>query len=912
LQLQLDTIRARAAGTHPGLTEIGPKAESLRALATAGLPVPEARFLDCAAYREHATRAGVQALLESATGEGTPLDPVLTREAIVATPLAGNVAAQLRRWYRELGEGYVAVRSSANAEDLPGASFAGQHGTYFVCTADDLLDRVRDCWASLFSERAVRYRERNGISHAVVAMAVIVQRLVPAQAAGVAFTADPLSGADTVLVEACLGIGEALVSGKVTPDRFAFARPQLRLVEAVAGDKRVRVVVDAVVTEEPVPEHLATALAIDVRTARQIAWLALEAEALFGAPVDVEWAIAGDGLWLLQARPITTLPARPAAHDVASETAAAVAAPGLTAATPFEAATIWSNVNTGEILPDVASPITWSIIYGHADDLFGGMFGVFGLDVDVRELVGLVGGRIYFNLSVLRETFAALPLDADRALGGMHDYVEVPPLERKPHRMQAARAVGRMLWTLPPYVIGHTPKRAVRFAKHLRTETDAALRELENTRTPEEAYRLLERLVSKFAEFSDSLAFMGVAMMGFGALTALTYKWLADEHGALANRLVTGRGDVASAEAGYSLWRLSALARKHESVREALQAEGAWTDVRHRLVHLAAEGPPDGLGASRLLEAWDAFMVEHGHHCRGELEFYNARWAERPGYVLGIVRGYLESDAGKDPVAAHATHSALADEAADECRKVLQNPLKRHLFERALRWGRASARSRENIKSEAVRWLASIRRALLVLGERLAEGGSLRGSDDIFFLTYEEIGAIVNGSADAPAERPSELRAVIDTRRAEYDRLSTLSPPPMVVGEWDESAAAWDVSSETTTLRGISVSAGVVRGPARVFRSADTDETVLRGEILVAPFTDPGWTPYFVPAAGIVMDMGGMLSHGSIIAREYGIPAVVNVGPATRIITTGQLIEVDGDTGEVRILEADRLLNLPV
>jgi phosphohistidine swiveling domain-containing protein len=328
-------------------------------------------------------------------------------------------------------------------------------------------------------------------------------------------------------------------------------------------------------------------------------------------------------------------------------------------------------------------------------------------------------------------------------------------------------------------------------------------------------------------------------------------------------------------------------------------------------VHSASEGSPEGLGASCFLEAWDAFMVEHGHHCRGELEFYNARWAEQPDYVLGIVRGYLESDAGKDPVAAHAAHSALADEAADECRKALRNPLKRYLFERALRWGRASVRSRENVKSEAVRWLASIRRALLVLGERLAEGGSLREPDDIFFLTYEEIGALVNGSAGAPAERPSEPHALIDTRRAEYDRLSKLSPPPMVIGEWDESAAAWDVSSETTTLRGISVSAGVVRGPARVFLSADTDETVLPGEILVAPFTDPGWTPYFVPAAGIVMDMGGMLSHGSIIAREYGIPAVVNVGPATRIITTGQLIEVDGDTGEVRILEADRPRNLP-
>jgi pyruvate,water dikinase len=231
--------------------------------------------------------------------------------------------------------------------------------------------------------------------------------------------------------------------------------------------------------------------------------------------------------------------------------------------------------------------------------------------------------------------------------------------------------------------------------------------------------------------------------------------------------------------------------------------------------------------------------------------------------------------------------------------------VKRAVFERTLRWGRASSRSRENVKSEAVRWLASIRRGLLVLGDRLAEQGAFDEPDDVFFLTHEEIKQAVAGSSIA------QLRAAVESRRDEYERWSKLNPPSVVVGEWDESAAADSgtgsapavASAHGRVLRGISVSAGVVRGPARVFRSVDTDETVLAGEILVAPFTDPGWTPYFVPAAGIVMDMGGMLSHGSIIAREYGMPAVVNVGSATKHIVTGQIIEVDGDRGEVRLIE---------
>jgi pyruvate,water dikinase len=199
------------------------------------------------------------------------------------------------------------------------------------------------------------------------------------------------------------------------------------------------------------------------------------------------------------------------------------------------------------------------------------------------------------------------------------------------------------------------------------------------------------------------------------------------------------------------------------------------------------------------------------------------------------------------------------------------------------------------VKSEAVRWLVAIRHALLALGVRMVEAGELGRPDDIFFVEYGELDALVHGPADR------DWRSLVAARRAEHARLESLSPPPVVVGTWDERSG-WTVDEAQRVLKGISVSSGVARGRARVFLTADTEDTVYPGEILVAPFTDPGWTPYFVPAAGIVMDMGGLLSHGSIIAREYGIPAVVNVGPATRIIRTGDLVEVDGDAGIVRIL----------
>jgi phosphohistidine swiveling domain-containing protein len=263
--------------------------------------------------------------------------------------------------------------------------------------------------------------------------------------------------------------------------------------------------------------------------------------------------------------------------------------------------------------------------------------------------------------------------------------------------------------------------------------------------------------------------------------------------------------------------------------------------------------------------------------------------------VLGVVRSYLADDRGSDPLRAYAERAAAADRAVADSLATLRNPLKRAIFKRVLGWGRASARTRENMKSEAVRWMVAIRHALLALGGRMAEADALDRADDIFFFEYEELPALVEDGEE-------DWRRLVAERRAEHARLEKLSPPPVVIGAWDERSGPWTAHSDSRVLTGISVSAGCARGPARVFLSADTDEPVLPGEILVAPFTDPGWTPYFVPAAGIVMDMGGLLSHGSIIAREYGIPAVVNVGPATRIISTGQIIEVDGDAGEVRII----------
>jgi pyruvate,water dikinase len=459
----------------------------------------------------------------------------------------------------------------------------------------------------------------------------------------------------------------------------------------------------------------------------------------------------------------------------------------------------------------------------------------------------------------------------------------------------------------------------------------------------------LEELGRRFAtDIQDGVARFDLL---YAVLTtaplAILYKvcerWLGDTGGTLANSLLADTGDMASAQAGIDLGRLAAQARAVPPVRDVLLSEGDWHILREKLLTLD-EG-------RAFLRSWDRFMACHGHHCRGELEFYNPRWSEMPDYLLKLVRGYLVQTDVRDPRQDHQERTRRREQLWEQCRRQLRNPVKRMIFDRVLRAARSGSVLRENFKNEGIRWTALLRRMLLEIGVRLAATGVLQEPDDVFFLQLQELDALLHGGSEilgrtpspakptpgwqrqapacrwfarSPSAKPSALplppafpspqvqfgsglhiRELIAARRAEYERNRSLTPPKVVVGRFDPDQPvpeAPTVSENAEVLHGVAASAGMATGQARVILRAETDEHVQAGEILVAPFTDPGWTPYFVPAAGIVTDQGGLLSHGSIIAREYGIPAVVNVPAATRIIKTGQRLRVDGNRGLVTIL----------
>jgi pyruvate,water dikinase len=367
-------------------------------------------------------------------------------------------------------------------------------------------------------------------------------------------------------------------------------------------------------------------------------------------------------------------------------------------------------------------------------------------------------------------------------------------------------------------------------------------------------------------------------------------RWLGETDGTVMYRLFAAQGGMADTEAGLAMWSLADRAHADAETREALLDGGSWDEIRERLV-------PTKHGRE-FVAAWDRFMAEHGHHCRGELEFFNARWLETPDYVLGLVRNYLRSIPQMDPVEHRRRLISERDVLAEQCRRRLKNPIRRFLFTWSLRGSCRLLIDRENWKDEVVRLLAAGRKFLLTLGERLSREGILSDRDDIFFLKLTEIESVAKGTEDF------DVKQRVAIRRAEYERNCSVTPPPVVVGRFDpDTYVAPPVDETARVLDGIPVSPGVVTARARVILRTDDHQHVEAGEILVAPFTDPAWTPYFLPAAAVVMDMGGVASHGAIIAREYGIPAVANVGPASKIIKTGQEICVDGDRGTVTILD---------
>jgi phosphohistidine swiveling domain-containing protein len=844
---------------------IGPKAASLCTLRGLGVKVPPCFFVTTTAFAAHLDandlHSRIAALADRLGGGPDSTQPILEeiRQLIIRSPLAACIQEQVTAAYDQLRATTVAVRSSATAEDLPGHSFAGQYETILGVTSPaDCIEAIKRCWASLWTQRVYEYRRRNGIDHQQVKMAVIVQQQIEAEVAGVAFSLDPVTGSHSrIVIEACRGLGEALVSGKVRPDRFIMRKKNLALIRR------------NLVADEPL---------LILKSARKLARSVRRIEERLGCPQDIEWAIRDGTLWFLQVRPITAIPEPKSWED----------------------RQVWTNVNTGEVAPDVMTPVTWSMIRLLFNPLFRSVLRLFGSDTNKEAVAGLVAGRIYFNINV--GMAASLPFGLDRRdpagmeaiFGG--EQVKLYQLGELDIPDEDLPDLG-FRW--PKYILSwpriiydlasHSPKRGERARARLKVRNDQLLAlNLDAASTTDLAKTVTTSLWRNIGDVD--LLYLVTSAPALLLFVRACKKWLGEADFTLGYRLLAAQGGMADTEAGLDLWRLAELAHADEQTEAVVLSGQLWGAVHERLA-----GTEHG---RRFLAMWDRFMAEHGHHCRGELEFFNARWFERPDYVLDVVRNYLRSIESVNPLENHRRLALERDELAKLCRQRLRNQIKRALFTWSLQRVRKLAVDRENWKNEVVRQLAALRRVLLTLGARFHQSGVLGDPEDIFFLELPEIESLGQNEADFDVHRR------VAERRAEYEQNCAVTPPSVVVGRFDPGKyTGFQIDATVRELKGIAVSPGVATGKARVILRTDEQEHVEPGEILVAPFTDPAWTPYFLPAAGVVMDMGGVLSHGAIIAREYGIPAVVNVGPASQIIRTGQTIHIDANRGTVTILD---------
>jgi rifampicin phosphotransferase len=836
-------------GAAPGA--VGGKGASLARLARAGFHVPPGFHVTTGAYLDFIGRGGLyQPLLAAMSAvdvsDAATFDAASARigELFTGRPLPAPAAAAIAGAYASLGDGVpVAVRSSATVEDLPGMSAAGQHDTYLNVRGEAaVLDAVKRCWASLWSARAIGYRARRGVQPAEVNIAVVVQQLVLAEAAGVMFTVDPLDGAhDKVVISANWGLGESVVAGDVTPDVAVVDRPSGTLVRYQVGSKEIMTVADGTATRATAtPPGLRSAAVLSPGQAGELARLGLAIEKLYDEPMDIEWALAAGELSVVQARPIT-----------------GPAGPGEQWNDSLAGDYLWSNGNLGEALPDVMTPATWSFV----ELLMTRM--TFPPSLPGYRGYGRIGGRFYANVS-MSISLEALVGISPRRFAALFSPVlgKLPPVEEIPRpRLPRWKATRLMVPAAVAMLrrVNASQKRLPEFVAAAPSRCDQLRADIEQTTDAASLARLWqERVRPLLEEACDMLA--AAAAHGTALVTI---------PGKLAK--LVGEADSALLLSGQ-------------------QAEG---------LPLASLGPATGL--ARLARGEidrGTFARQYGHRGSHEVELSIPRPAEAPAWIddqLAALR-----DTARDADALLADREA-ARAAAWE-RLARQDPKKAAAARKLIARWTPIARDREAARSEVARsaWVARawVRRA----GQLTGHGDDLfflELPETVGLLRGDPASLAKVPARRASYETYRALPPYPALIRGRFDPVRWAADPNRRGDYYDERA---QTTKPDNTITGFPGAAGVVEGIARVLRMPEDAAQFGDGEILVTTVTNIGWTPIFPRAAAVVTDVGAPLSHAAIVARELGIPAVVGCGNATMLLHSGDRVRVDGSNGTVEVL----------
>lgn len=835
-----------------------------------GIRVPEGFCVTTEAYKTTIERTpGFDTLLEQLTLltvenlERVSEISSKIRAAIAETPIAKDIEEAVADCLRQLGQNErYAVRSSATAEDLPGASFAGQQDTYLNITGKDaILKHISKCWASLFTDRAVIYRMQNGFDHRKLYLSVVIQKMIFPHAAGIMFTADPVtSNRKIVSIDASFGLGEALVSGVVNADNYRVRDGEI--VDKKISTKKLAIYAseDGGTKEEEVEPERQNKPTLTDKQVLTLARMGRKVEEHFGSPQDIEWCLVDETFHIVQSRPITTLFPIPQAND--------------------EALHVYLSVGHQQMMTDPMKPLGLSFFLLTTPATMRTAAG--RLFVDVTPLLAPPASRN----SVIDTLGNHDPLikDALLTLVAREDFIQSLPNEN-PNSVQSDK---RPSVFNPPPPIKNDPQ----IVADLIARSESSLLELKQKIQAKSGTELFDFILADLQEFKKlsydghNLAVVLASMNASAWINEKMKEWLGETN--VADTLSQSVPNNITSEMGLELLDVADVIRGFPEVIDYLQRVKD-DDFLDQLVQFE--------GGLETRAAIDAYLDRYGMRGVGEIDITRTRWREKPITLVPLILSNIknfEPGASKrkfeqgrqEALQKEAELLARLQQLPDGVEKAKETKEKISVI-------RNFAGYREYPKYRIVNRYFAYKQALLKEADELVRANVIHEREDIFYLTFEELREVV---------RTHELdHQIIKERKAEYKSYEKLTPPRVITSDGEIVTGAYKRENlPTGAIVGLAVSAGVIEGRARVIFSIE-DADLEDGDILVTPFTDPSWTPLFVSIKGLVTEVGGLMTHGAVIAREYGLPAVVGVENATKLIKDGQRIRVNGTEGYVEV-----------
>lgn len=866
---------------------VGGKGANLGEMTHAGFPIPSGFCVTTVAFAQfiaacpeadtlYSMLDGVVASdLDTARRVGQQV-----RDTLLDVPMPPAVATAIDKAWHALGaEHAYAVRSSATAEDLPDASFAGQQDTYLnVIGSAELHNAVRRCWVSLFTDRAILYRIQHNFAHREVQLSVVVQQMVMSETSGILFTADPLTGhRHTVSIDASFGLGEALVSGLVSPDAYRVDKRDFSIIDRQIADKQIAIypIKTGGVRQVDLTAAQSAETVLNERQIIELARLGTRVEAHYGSPQDIEWATVGDRLYLLQARPITSL------------------YPIDNLQSPDDSLHIFFSMGHQQMMTKVMSPLAISgmkrmVPIGRAAEPLE------------NTLVRASGGRLFIDLTrflrhpilhrvpliVLSQFDALAPDVLKRAM-------QRPEFQR-PHNLSIPFTtvkfglgmfgrVMRALWwddltgfVAQANIVAETSLQAAKL------KLDAAL----------QGQAKIEAVLEIFQTLFDAPLFW-VPKLIAGVLADRLIKQLMRHQvdAATLEAFNLGLPGNVVTEMNLDLGDLAELARQSPQLGCSLAALG--NDSASWLAKAAVmtdSGP--------FFQAWDKFIARYGSRGSAEIDIQAPRWYEDPLPLLQVIASHLQKEAGSHRIQHQkliTNREAAVKTLMSRARRGLFGRLRTRLLRRLLHVADKGGVLREHHKFAVVQALRPIKEAIKQTANELTQLNKLSQSEDVWYLTWAELRSLTAGDS-------LDVSTLIAQRKIDYANFAKMTPPLVLTSDGETPVAHYHVAdAPPNALIGNPVSPGVVEGTIHVIHNPQT-ETLNAGDILVATFTDPGWTPLFINAGGLITEVGGAMTHGSVVAREYGIPAIVGVRNATQTLQTGQRVRVDGNRGVIEML----------